>query len=158
MKHKSIKYKYAYRMLDLANVIEKGEDINGHEVKFNLSEWVYNDEYGWDNGNPERNICGTVACIAGAAAIISNPEDFSFDGNKIKFGLGIIAEEKFKYFMKVGREYLGLNNKQAKMLFIPDVIRGEVRPAEAANVMRQYVKTGKIDWTEVSEKDFGKYG
>ena len=59
-------------------------------------------------------VCGTSACIAGWAVVLGYPEAWRLDNRQeIEFDLG------FSDFERLGREYLGLDYEQARVVFYP---------------------------------------
>lgn len=72
-----------------------------------------------------RNDCGTTACIAGwAEALFTEVEDIG--GN--------------------AEELLGLGEPVANKLF-HGFPRGNIRPAQAADVLDHLIRTGEVDWS-----------
>ncbi|MGH6957858.1 MAG: hypothetical protein ACREEW_14425 [Caulobacteraceae bacterium] len=78
--------------------------------------------------------CGTVACIAGHAAVLANPRESFYD-------IGIYSE---------ARDWLGLNNFQAFDLFEPGEVDdyGAVTPQMAADVIDNLIDTGEVQWSK----------
>ena len=77
--------------------------------------------------------CGTAACIGGWASTLAN------EGGEVRS-----SGEQWNDAVS----YLGLTEKQARNLFMPDGWEHDERsPAEAVAVLDHYLATGKIDWS-----------
>jgi len=113
------------RILQLADVIEKKphrrrfnrSSPNKKLTGFNMSEWH----------------CGTVGCIAGWTQHLFGTGTPNYDS-------GIEAAK-----------LLGLHDRAATDLFIPGkaifCTLDEVKPRQAAAVLRHLAETGKVDWS-----------
>lgn len=101
----------------------------GQHMQFDLGTLISIDDNGPD--------CGTVCCIAGAAA--------QFAGHTPERVLGMCPEE----VVSVACAYLGMNVDDADALFQmetnPCDLRG-VTTDKAYNVLTAYAETGNIDW------------
>lgn len=108
------------------------------EANFNLGCWLV-----------ERH-CGTVACIAGHAALLAG--GVLEDGDN---GLVVMTqlEERAGVKMTVhdaATEWLGLTSQQADALFIPHYDSCmEASPAQAASVVEELIATGLVRWYPV---------
>lgn len=130
-----MKATFKNRLLKLADIIENNKPIEwkGRPVKFDMSEWGH-----------ERS-CGTAACIAGHAAILSGQP---FDP-KAEYALGY---ERGNTARKVAAEWLGIKDYEESIrLFIPTnhgyTGRLEnITRRRAAAVLRSFAETGKITW------------
>lgn len=109
--------------------------------------------------------CGTPSCIAGWAAFVSNPEEWSVTP------VGDVVEK--------ATEFLGLSSEESRNLFYPRItpemlgvsrieVRGKeddetwtlsevhltyssITPAEAIVTLENLIETGKVDWTHCSD-------
>jgi hypothetical protein len=133
----------------VAEWLEKGAphvvvDATGEEVgSFDMSEVAGHDG------------CGTACCIAGAV-VAFNPDQFTQFGNlddRMWYGLptryGDYKHKKGDVFTDV-RLAAGISVKNATALFEPDDM--DLRtPEEGAKVIREFIKTGKVTWSEIDD-------
>lgn len=82
------------------------------------------------------HTCGTVACIAGFAAVMAEPtlKDRHLDGLD---------------YSERGQKFLGLTDSQARALFIPDAEKVDydaVTRFIAADVLDHLADTGEVIW------------
>lgn len=82
--------------------------------------------------------CGTVACIAGWACALD---------------VGLSEAAGIRSPFMHARTILGLDERQATLLFIPDPLNFDaITPADAAKVLRTLAETGDVDWSEVAAR------
>lgn len=103
---------------------------------FNMGEWILPGS-GANEKTPLSALathCGTVACIAGWAAIIAQPETAWLE----------------VWERKVAKDFLDLTDEQAAELFVPrsSLVRYDgVTPLMAAAVVDYLADTGEVDWS-----------
>jgi hypothetical protein len=135
--------------MNIENLTKLAEVLESDEAQdhFNLRHWIHhNGEHDIDADMPVGAAikdCGTVACIAGWAAVLANPDKpwGEFFGAKRKAALWLdlewhVEDELFtpevdKLIMKYGHE-------------LADVY--EVSAKGAAKVVRHLIETGTVDW------------
>lgn len=126
-----MKTTFKNRLLKLANIIENKLPVawGGKPVTFDMSNWMAKDS------------CGTAACIAGHAAILSGQP---FDATAWMDDEASIEG--------IASRWLGFKNTEdAEKLFIPTDYgyRGaleNITRRRAAAVLRNFAETGKITW------------
>lgn len=99
-----------------------------------------------------RDDCGTVCCIAGAVCQFNAPFDIrDFDNHQwVKF----YKEESEHHdgVSAIAQGLLGISLEDATDLFEPSGIDwDDITPAVAAELLRAYLETGKIDWYSAKE-------
>lgn len=134
------------RLTQLAEWLEAGAP---HEhVKFNMSYYLLLTNAEDQILDPEEsvlNACGTVCCIAGSAAQF-------FGGEQLK---RLTASEAELRVPGIAQKVLGLTRSKAQQLFVPDKLPvggySDIDPKSAAKVIRNLIKTGKVDWSLASK-------
>lgn len=131
------------RLLILADWLDAGAPHK--HVEFNMGKWLLLvNQYGLTT-DYVAYACGSVCCIAGAAAQFFAPREL----------MSVAIEDGC--LMYPGRVYgiaqraLDIDEEQARLLFAPitqDRRRclRDITPQEAGKVIRRLVKTGKVDW------------
>ena len=118
------------RLLKLALRLALWDD-HEEQVGFNMQCLLEKDTRDY-----RREECGTVACIAGHAALMS--------------GAPVNANTDWMKVIEPARIYLGLTDEQAERLFLTDVpvgtIPSTITPKTAAKVIARFVETGKVQW------------
>lgn len=146
-------------LLAVADMIEKGHHkFNGIHAAFKMSHWfadaknmLCTDEETFQRkfvphrpDIPENNECNTTACIAGWTCLM-----FDYEGvSKVK-----TSEYDFK---GKAQRFLGLTLFEAERLF-SGTLHPSVTGPEAAEIIRNFVKTGEIDWGPVNERLWGPH-
>lgn len=135
----------------------KGEIEATKIIGFNMAEFID----GYESDQSERG-CGTTACIAGHAAMLSADFKFSTEdseadvsGEFLDAMLGSEGRSKgaslIDAFVKTGAKFLGLHSRAASSLFYPKIDGGErldeITSEEAIEVLENLKKTGKVDWS-----------
>lgn len=129
---------YAARINKVADAIEQAIYNENTRLGFNMG-------YFWltkiDPRDKKRmdmtgHSCGTVACIAGWT-------------NKVSKRLSLTKGPRRRSHYNVAKEWLGLDDITARLLFVPLLGLGiDNTPARTAvAVLRKFAKTGEIDWT-----------
>lgn len=111
------------RILKLADHIESlphVADYSSGETGFNMEIFNFN--------------CGTPACICGWAVELWARKDLRENPSDID------------NMLETGQELLGLTEKEAKNLFVPDTDHRKTTPVIAAQVLRDFAEGGEIDW------------
>jgi hypothetical protein len=81
--------------------------------------------------------CGTTCCIAGAICQFNAPFELTKTYEWISWG---DVEERARGFLEIG-------DKEAHELFVKKADEDlNVRPEQAAIVLRHFLKTGEVDW------------
>jgi hypothetical protein len=96
----------------------------------------------------EKENCGTVCCIAGAAALMDYAEEIDYKGVFPK----ISPEMRWQEVEKRALKYLGLPKDCADFgneLFSPEYAPENCTPQEAAEAMKRVMK-GEYPWPEAS--------
>lgn len=101
-----------------------------------------------DDRTNVNHQCGTVACVAGWAAIYLKND-----------GQGVLkrprAHTSIGNTIRTANEIMGLDQLQSRKLFEPmnngphkDIIKdwSKVTPGQAAKVLRHLASTGEVDW------------
>ena len=100
---------------------------------------AHGDQY--DQGDWSHESCGTPSCIAGwSVAITFAPDDPAM------FDLGVFGDG---FIPTAAQEALGLRHRKARQMFDGDpygMYTPEPTAAEAAAMLRNYAKTGKVRW------------
>jgi len=95
--------------------------------------------------------CGTPACMAGYACFLAR--DWPVDG-KVDPDM---LEEEFADPHVVAREWLGLSNLEATVLFHPpNYIRKRVTGGDAADALESLLDAGYPTWMQVIERSWTK--
>ena len=140
-------------LLKVADYLEHNED---HELDFNMDSWW---ELDWENYKGQD--CKTTACIAGTAVYL----DFTENPAVIESADARYMATFEKYSVRLSgrdtvagkaKDLLGLTNNQAAALFNMgvgsagplDMPIWKVTPAMAAEVIRNFVATGYVDWAK----------
>lgn len=104
---------------------------------FDLSDWISVQDDGIDMTLGQAiNNCGTVACIAGWACVLANPELSVSDADE-PAGFNI---------MDTARDFLGLDPFEAHSLFVPTGHVYAATAAQAADVLDHLAETGEVVW------------
>ena len=136
------------RLLALADFIANMEK---RDFGFNMSEWVSGIPH-FDEQEKEPNICGSVGCIAGNALFMGiqrreMPPTVLRDLNTYNASCSRLA-----------REYLGITEQEARILFLPDCIPGlghielsKVTSDHAVSVLRAFANGRSLPsaWMDV---------
>ena len=117
------------RLTEVALWLEAGAP----ERKFNMNRFLNTDT---------TNGCGTECCIAGYAVTKYAPEQ-------------VISAEMYGTADDLARDLLGLSNEDAGQLFYAKSPLGysytghweDISPYDAAIVVRNFIKTGQVDWS-----------
>jgi hypothetical protein len=120
-------------ILKVADAIENATLTKDHGIGFNMAYFFESSGHLEDHTHQE---CGTTACIAGWASLISEKE--------------VAARDDPDVMEDVAMEYLGLSNMQAVDLFYARCVRkpmADITQAEAVRVLRHLAETGKVDWS-----------
>jgi hypothetical protein len=127
-----------------ANILKVRDLILAHPDHFDMAYFGFNKETMSINVHGiEENRCGTVACIAGWAAIAADRQDAIYDG----------------CVMEVAADFFGLDLDVARTLFLPGEDDGmtfnqterayAATPRQAAHVLETLAKTGEINWRDI---------
>lgn len=128
-----MKAMFKKRLLKLADIIENNKPVvwKDRPVKFSMGDWA----------TPKD--CGTAACIAGHAAILSGSE---FNAHTWQW------TQRSNSTLNVAKDWLGMDMQHALELFLPTEYsnyRGlleNVTRRRAATVLRHFAETGEIKW------------
>lgn len=127
-------------LIGVAEWLEAGAPHVGDVAGFDLSVGV-------QMADP---ACGTVCCIAGALVQFNEPvtekliSQIDYDDDDTEYNWGTIFDK--------GMEIAGLTEDQAGELFEPsDFNRSEIKPEQAAKVIRHYLSKGVVNWDVIYE-------
>lgn len=139
-------------ILRIAEAMEtKIVDAEGLPIQFDMNSWAAV-EYSWeDDVESEYQVCGSVACIAGHVVAVLDPESYlSYSRGNHQFSIHAAA-----------RDLLDIPTKLSRDLFTPAsqfdsgmhviVNPYQATPEQAAKVLRNLAKTGKVDWSVIKE-------
>jgi hypothetical protein len=90
-------------------------------------------------GPEGEHTCGTVACIAGHAALLAAAD-----------GSATSAVEQSLSTDHIAEEWLGINHAFGRRLFLPDYLPLRGRD-EAIRVLERLRDTGKVRWNELPD-------
>lgn len=140
----------------LQKVIDAIKSVkDGDPLGFNMDMWIgLADPDFPEHCDKTGHECGSVACIAGWAHSLSQPE--------VKLGELLEGDSEVE-----GRKWLDLNHEEAQRLFLGGVGKyddgwdnfealvelGLVTQADALKVLEHTVATGDIDWTIIEDFD-----
>jgi len=128
------------RLLQMAEYLESGQLV----VDFDLSTWY---SYSMD-----AHGCGTCACIAGHAVILSAggaPDRLSLSGKPVGISIDGHLQVGGATFTKAAvsehaRLWFELTPEDANLLFCPDgIARSEVTAVQAAGACRAFANGGR---------------
>lgn len=131
------------RLSELADWLEAGAPHK--HITFKMNHFI--DPKLIDSTKPctKDNICGTACCIAGAATMFYHPEVFHVYTD-------VVMDVNYH---DLAREALGLNDDQARQLFYANLSDLDyITPEWAAKVIRNLIKTGKVDWKKFQPEAF----
>ena len=126
------------RLEQIAQWLENGAPHKQTGFTFHMNYWTQATEELYEDKIPSD--CGSVACIGGATEQFFN------------------SKEVGAVFVPA-KDLLDLSDEDAHNLFYPsekwsNISYDHVTPAEAASVIRNLIKTGVVDWFEVSERHY----
>lgn len=129
--------------LVIASIRGEAEHTKKLGVGFNMSDFLADAH---EKRHPDRsgNACGTVACIAGHAALLHQPN----------VGLADIYEANDYNLEPAACIFLGISERQGDDLFYGHDYEGdlsEITPDEAITVLEHLKKTGEVDWSIIGE-------
>lgn len=117
----------------------KGEITRTKNIGFQMADFLQSNEI-LDQDMSGRN-CGTVACIAGHAFVLS--------------GGGKVHDSRLDIVDRAQR-YLDLSNEETNLLFYGNYVNrmghsnqvrlSDVTPEQAIAVLEHFKTTGKVDW------------
>lgn len=127
-----------------------------NRINFNMREWFDIDRSTYAYNLPSvlldqmekgHGDCGTVACIAGHAALLDAAENESPNSKAYNTRIGA---------MNKARVWLGLTSEQANELFLPGhssnmPIPDQIPLDYAIVVLENLKKTGEVDWGDLTE-------
>jgi len=128
------------RLNELADMIERSKTY---------------DQRGWTHSGDGPFDCGTPACVAGHACVLSGARivDVGHRGHDGRYRAPIWEYEGRRYATySLAKKWLGLSYDQDDPLFNaytvpdPDVGRREPTRDEAAATLRRLAVTGKVEW------------
>ena len=135
----------------LAQWLEAGAPHQNNVDKFDMREGIRVDG------------CGTTCCIAGAAVqFFGNGEaEVMYAGAFERYNERGVGKVPFypdspgeRTVMSFGAELLDLTDKQASELFTPSQYEydwDKITPAHAATAIRNFLKTGEINWSHLDD-------
>jgi len=133
--------------IDMVIASIKGEIERSNALGFNMATFVTDRV----NSRPDlsdhsQRDCGTVACIAGHAAFLSNK----------KRTVRSLLREHYKYLgiKEIVRRWLGLSQDDAVALFYVEEARitlYKIIVKQVIQVLEHLKATGKVDWTIIGE-------
>lgn len=138
------------RLSVIAEWLEAGAPEKGAVKGFNMADGAARD--------PIYPACGTVCCIAGAAAYFFDPEieakfetilDFEEEEARSYGGRRAVADFYGRHgIMDAGMRALDLDENTATALFLPESAGSllTIEPATAARVVRHLIATGDVNW------------
>lgn len=134
-------------ILAVADAIESSALTKARLVKnrigFNMATYG-----GVGFGDKAGHNCGTAACIAGWTLVM-----FDDDGFPREKPLSPSELRNSACIMVRAAGALGLEDKVARKLFVPDVdILSDLAPQRAVRVLRHFARTGKVNWDLRAEK------
>lgn len=139
------------RLLELADVIEKGHHkFNGINAILDMRDWLsalfkhelnHLTNFRKDLKAPNVNECNTVACMAGWACLL-------FDYENASKSLDPKTPAYLNYdVQEVAAKLLELEPNQVISLFTSHA-HDTVTGPQAAAVIRNFVKTGRVSWAK----------
>ncbi len=128
--------------MNVANILATADAIEKASIAaFDMNNWVIDhDRFGID-----ENRCGTAACIAGHAYLLSGGQ------------IGCRGFVTGNGVRPLARKFLGLNPFDASVLFIPsdyhEFALDEITAEHAVRCLRNLAITGKVDWIAAMKDD-----
>lgn len=119
------------RILHLADVL----DSIPKNHKFDMAKWFHDFIPGGGVDALEYD-CGTPSCVAGWAL-------YTF-GDDLNY-----RWVETEALSRDAGQLLGIDSEDADRLFLPDEVNYEmITPAIAASVLREFARTGEVEWPE----------
>ena len=130
--------------------IKKTKDLRGKDLIKAILEIIKKNPQNHYQGNwGRKNECGTVACVAGWASILTDTADFhnlQLGGKSVP---SLVIKPEYastNTFVSLGRSLLEIEGVDAEELFY--LLNEEA----AIYALEKYLETGKFDWDEIKDR------